>query len=154
MIILQAPYDAPKYSVMVKNPELNDNLILDTRSKFYKAMDGSTRGYKKTPALKKHTLVFTNLSRIKALEILNFLNNASGMEVKYTDRRSQVWRGTILADPHEVKTDGCGRTDRDTVRAEANSVTLEFNGTLFARYLLNEDGEIVKNENGYPIRIE
>lgn len=153
MITLQAPFLSPIFSVTIRNPELNDNLILDTRSKFYKAMDGSTRGYKKTPALKKHTLVFTNLSRIKALEVLNFLNDASGSEVKYIDRQAQIWRGMILTDPCEVKTESLGRSDRDTVRAEANSITLEFNGTLIAGYLHNEIGEIVKNENGYPIRI-
>lgn len=154
MITLQAPFLAPTFTITIRNPELHDNLVLDTRSKFYKAMDGSTRGFKKTPALKKHTLSFTNLTRIKALEVLNFMANASGHEVKYIDRQSQTWRGMLLTDPCEVKTDGRGRTDRDTVRAEANSITIEFLGTLISVYLLNEDGEIVKNENGFPIRIE
>jgi len=129
MIILQAPYDTPTYSIILKNPELGDNLILDTRSSFYKAMDGTTYGYKKTASLKKHRLQFIDLTRRGALELLAFCANAAGSFVKYTDSVGQVWRGLIITDPVEIITTGSGR---GTVleRLEANEVTLEFEGVL------------------------
>lgn len=128
MITLQAPCENPLYSIQVKDPELGDNIVLDTRSTFYKAMDGSTYGYKKTPALKKHRLNFTNLSRRQALELLAFCGNAAGRFVKYIDREAQVWRGLIMTDPVEVMTTGVGPGYVGTERYEANEITIEFEG--------------------------
>lgn len=129
MIILQAPYDAPAFSIILKNPEIGDNLVLDTRSTFYKAADGTTYGYKKTVAMKRHRLQFIDLTRRTALEVLAFCANAAGSFVKYTDREGQTWRGLIITDPVEVTTTGPGRGPEGE-RHEANEVVIEYEGVL------------------------
>jgi len=129
MILLQAPYDTLTYSIWLKNPLLGDNLILNTQSIFYKAQDGSTIGYKKTPPLKKHRLQFDDLTRTNALELLAFCADAAGSLVKYTDVTSQVWRGIIITNPVEILTTGPGR-GINSRRKEANTVILEFEGVL------------------------
>ncbi len=131
MITLQAPYDSPLYFITIKNPELFDNLILNTRVTFIKAMDGSTYGFKKTPALKKHVLRFINLSRRKGLEIINFLNQSkAGPDWKYIDKDGTIWRGLILDTVNNLTTYGIGRSGYNTERAEAGEITINFQGVI------------------------
>lgn len=132
MTILQAPFSNVQYSIALKNPELFDNVLLSVRSTYYKSMDGDTYGYKKTPALKKHMLRYINLSRRKALELVQFVKDSAGLEVKYIDKDGDVWKGHILNNPAEVTTDARGRGHSDDERKESNVITIEFEGVLSA----------------------
>lgn len=148
MINLLSPYISPSFSVIIKNPELKDNVIVDLRTMFKKGMDGSTYGYKKTPAHKKHTLVFKHLSRRKILEVLLFLQNASTYDIRYVDRLGQTWQGLITNYPVEAVTTGTGQ-GIEGERKEDNEITLQFEGVLkFSITVLNELGQPVRNENG------
>lgn len=146
MITLQSPYYAPQFTIDIKNPELQDNLLLDTRVKFIKASDGTTYGYKKTPALKKHTLLFKDITRRKGLELILFLKNSSSYNTKYIDLTGQVWLGVITNYPVELITTSVGR-GIDGERKESCQITIEFEGVLTVSYVFFEDYTPVQNES-------
>lgn len=129
MISLSSPFIAPAFQVEIRNPELKDNLVLDLKTTFKKSMDGSTYGYKKTLAKKKHTLIFKHLSRRKILEVILFLDNASTYDIKYVDRTNQIWQGSIINYPVEALTTGTG-LGIDNERKEDNEITIQFEGIL------------------------
>lgn len=128
MITLMAPYEAPTYSVLIRNPELSDGIVLDVGSTFWKAMDGTTYGYKKTSSLKTHHLDFRELTRRKTLEIIKFISDSAGYFVKYIDYNRIVWRGVIINNPIDVATYARGKGYYDTERRESGELTLEFRG--------------------------
>lgn len=128
MITLSAPYDAPVYSVVIRNPELADGIQLDTGTRFWKAMDGTTYGYKKTTSLKTHHLVFKELTRRKLLEIIKFLSDSSGYFIKYIDYNGHIWRGVMTNNPNDAITYARGKGYYDAERKESCEITLEFRG--------------------------
>lgn len=132
MITLMSPFESPVYEITLKNTEVGDNLMVETRARFFKAMSGQTYGYKQTPALKKHRLNWINLQRRTVLELFKFLENAAGKSVKYIDREGVVWKGMILTDPAEYTTTGPGNGYDPNEREEANDIIIEFEGVKIA----------------------
>lgn len=154
MITLSAPYIAPQYVIELPNPELKDNLSLMVRVKWMKAIDGTTYGYKKTPAFKKHSLNFKFLSRRKALELMKFLQDASRFDVKYVDKDKQFWKGLIQNNPTTMVTTSIGRNNNSDERAEDNEITLEFVGVATRIIAYSVDYVPLIGLNGLPMYIE
>lgn len=145
MITLISPFEFPLYQIDLCNPELGDNLSLETRVKWIKSMSGLSYGYKKTPAFKKHTLVFKDITRTKGLELLQFLRDASPYDTKYIDKDNNIWQGKITNYPVELVTTGTGETCK---------ITLDFLGILKYSDLFFEDYTRVYNEDGVQMILE
>lgn len=153
MITLLTIGSNPIYSIQISNPELGDNLILDTRVTWLKAADGTTYGYKKTPSLKKHNLVLKALTRRKALELMLFLQNASRFNVQYIDKDSNTWQGILSNNEFVMETSGPGRGPV-TERQEENNIVLQFVGQLvYLNTLTFEDWTTVFDENSNSLAL-
>ena len=125
MIVFAHPYAAPTLTVNIRNPALNDSILVENRVQVRRAMNGDLRSYKRTPATTKLLLSFSELSKPKVQEIIDFLIASVGDEIKYTDYNAVVWRGWILTDPAEFTTQGT----KGGTCVEVSTLTLEFNGS-------------------------
>ncbi len=154
MITLYAPYTNTQYNIELPKPELRDNVSLITRVTWIKAVDGTTYGYKKTPALKKHTLTFKFLTRRKALELMKFLYDSSRFDVKYVDKDGQFWRGAIQNNPTTMTTTSRGRAVSNSEREEDNEITLDFVGRCTRRIVYDTNYVPYRNLSGGLIYME
>lgn len=111
--------------VTLKDPEFNDadNLLLDV--KVMDMMDGSIRTRVSTPVPIKLSLQFIELTRVKAIELRDFLTASLGQKVRYVDYSGQHWAGYITNEPSVTTT---GRGGGSSERQESNSVKIEFEG--------------------------
>lgn len=151
MILLQSPYSSPTKGLSLKDPEVGDNLTLNTQTRFYKAMSGVNYGYKKTKAVNKLNLKFINVNTRKGFEAQNFIKQSAGNEIKYVDKDSYVWRGFITDTVFNTVTNGLGQGGVINERHEAKSFTMVFEGRLTLVPLHNPDGSLVFDDSGHII---
>ena len=97
MIVFAHPYAAPTLTVNIRNPALNDSILVENRVQVRRAMNGDLRSFKRTPATRRLLLNFSELSKPKVQEIIDFLIASVGDEIKYTDYDAVGWRGWLMA---------------------------------------------------------
>ena len=125
MIEFAHPYVTPTLTVDIRNPELNDSLLVENRVQVRRAMNGDLRSFIRTPPTRRLLLTFVELSKPKVDELIAFLTTSAGTEIKYTDYDAVVWRGWIITDPAEFSTQG----QKGNTCIEVSSLTIEFNGS-------------------------
>lgn len=114
-------------TLRIRNPEFEDSEDLSTNTLIHTAMSGRMVSYRRTPATTKLSLVFRDLTRLKAVEIRDFMVATAGMDVNFMDHRGETWRGKILTSPLDIVTDGLG-SGQSGHRLESNTLSLEFEG--------------------------
>lgn len=126
------PYAAPTVTLTLRNPDLGDGQQQDMQLNYGRAMDAGVYTYKRTPALTKLLLTFNFLTKATVDELIDFLHQSSGREIRYTDYNGVIWRGAISTDPNEIATTGSipgvGSSSDECV--EISSLTLEFEGEV------------------------
>lgn len=125
MITFAHPYAAPTLNIQLRNPELADSELINIRTQVRQAMSGDIHSFRRTPATRNLLLSFTELSKPKVQELIDFLTTSAGDEIQYTDYSAVVWRGYILTNPAEFATIG----HKDSTCIEVSTITLEFKGS-------------------------
>ena len=126
-IKFEYPYASPTVELNLRNPNLGDGQQQDIQLNYGRAMDGGVYTYKYSPALTKLLLTFEHLTKAKVDELIDFLHQTSGREIKYTDYNNVEWRCAISTDPNEINTTGSIPTSGGSSDAcvEVSTVTLE-----------------------------
>ncbi len=124
-VYLFHPWDTLTTGVLIRAPEFSNAHALNLQVTNKHARNGERRTYKRTPTYQILTMGFTNLTRLKVLELQAFLTLSAGEDVRLFDWESKQWRGVIINNPQFVA-DSVGKRD------EASSVTLEFEGIPIA----------------------
>jgi len=125
MITFSHPYIAPTLSINIRNPELANSELVGIRTQVRQSMSGALHSFRRTPATRNLLLSFTELSKTKVQELIDFLTTSAGDELRYIDYNAVVWRGYILTNPAEFTTDG----KKGSTCIEVSSITLEFKGS-------------------------
>lgn len=129
-VSFQYPYTSPTLTLTMRNPDLGDSRQDDLYLSYGRSMNAVMYTYKYTPPAIKLLLIFRHLTKIKVDELISFLHQTSGKEIKYTDHNSIVWRGSISTDPNDIATYGTIPTAGGSSDAcvEVSEITLEFEG--------------------------
>lgn len=125
MISFAHPQATPTLTINLRNPDLNDSLLIENRVQVRQAMNGDLRSFIRTPATSRLLLTFVELSKPKVEELIAFFITSAGAEIRYTDYDAVVWRGWLITDPAEFTTQG---RKADTC-VEVSTITLEFKGS-------------------------
>jgi len=124
------PYASPTVELNLRNPDLGDSMQHDIKLQYGRVMNGNLFTYKYTPATKRLLMTFRHLTKAKVDELIDFLHQTSGREIKYTDYNNVVWRGAITTDPNEITTLGPvqGSDGSSAACIEVSEITIEFDG--------------------------
>ena len=82
------PYASPTVELNLRNPDLGDSMQHDIQLQYGRAMNGGLYTYKYTPATRQLLMTFRHLTKAKVDELIDFLHQTSGRELKYTDYNS------------------------------------------------------------------
>lgn len=123
MITLTAPADLPITTTLLKNPELSNDEALDVAINHRRAITGKRYSYVKSSENRRLTLQFSNVDRLKTLEVIEFVKAYLGFKILLKDHRGREFRGIL--EPFEVTT-----TRTHSGCAEACDFTLVFIGEL------------------------
>ena len=124
MIEFGHPYPTTTLTVSLRNPELGNSVLTENRVQVRQDMSGNLHSFRRTPASIHLLLTFTELSKPKVQELINFIVASAGDEIKYTDFDAIVWRGYIM-NPAEFTT--IGRKGGTCI--EVSTITIEFRGS-------------------------
>lgn len=112
--------------IHLPSPEFGDSETLGMNVGSGVAMDGGFYTYVRTPVRKTHNMSFSDLTRAKVEELVDFLIANQGEEVTFVDLLSVSWKGFITTDPNEITADGRGRGTSEL--KEGSSIDLVFEG--------------------------
>ncbi len=109
-ILLECPYDTPTITLELKNPILGDHDVAE-----YSRIQRHTRGlglklYRDDtwPKSRTFNMSFQALSAIDRDNILDFIRQTAGLELKYTDYLSQVHKVIMLVPKTPITQTGRG----------------------------------------------
>jgi len=125
MITFAHPYAAPTLSVILRDPEYGDSTLVNVRTQVRQSMSGEIHSFRRTSATRDLLLTFSEISKPKVQELIDFLTTAAGDEIKYTDYEAVVWRGWLITNPAEFITN----SKKDGTCIEVSTITLEFRGS-------------------------
>lgn len=113
-------------NITLRSPEFSDKRKLATNLQVKTMMDSSLVTHRNRSRT-IFEIAFTELSRVKAEELRDFVISQGGIRVTYTDVEGVDWSGYILNEELVLTADQKGRANSGgTVRAEAFSTTIEF----------------------------
>ena len=125
-VLLQHPYAAPTLNLTLPNPPFGNAEVLNIKTNYKFAMEGTVRSYKKTPINYKLIMTFKTLQEEtcgsityeEVTDLIDFIETAIGDFIKVTDWDSNVWKVKLLTSPAQF-------TQQNRAFHE---VTLEFEG--------------------------
>lgn len=129
MIAFRYPFN-PTHTLEVElpNPILGDGDRFIGKASHKFSMDGTIRSYKLRPTFRVLTLTWSNLkdeicdsstTYTEPADLLSFIEQTVGLEVRFEDWLTNVWKGKIVSNPIE-EVDGLN----------FHSLTLEFEGVI------------------------
>jgi len=104
MITMEAPYPSIQTTSVFPNPQLGDSEELTDEVITKRAMDGTLYTYVKTKGLRRRLVWELSMSRMKALELRNFVRSYFASKMRITDHLDRVWVGHLVNDPFEFTT--------------------------------------------------
>lgn len=128
MITISYPARAPVDSIILPNPVLGNSDQYDIKTRFRKSMNSTLYSYKNTKPVHTFLYTFTGLDKAKIDELIAFIDDSGGSEIKLVDHRGVTWRGFIINQPFEARTIG-PKDEPDAGSAnciEVSDVTIEF----------------------------
>ena len=125
MIAFQHPYAAPTLTINLRNPNRGDSLLIENRVQIRQAMNGDLHSFRRSPATHRILLTFSELSKPKVQELIDFITASASDEIRYTDYDAVVWRGYIITDPAVFTTEGL----KGSTCVEVSNITIEFKGS-------------------------
>lgn len=96
-VLFQYPYDSPTLELELKTPTFNDQEAIDTSRIQRRSIGGSLIVYRDENWPKGFSLnySFENLSLEARDNIVSFLRETLGKEIKFTDHNSKVYKAII-----------------------------------------------------------
>jgi len=128
MFKLEAPYPTLETMTVMPNPKFSDQETNLNTVNRHTAMDGTRYTYVKRRTRRKLRWTF-QLSRPKALEVLEFFKAYHASRIRITDHNDRIWLGYFTTNPAEFET--IKRAAPAIVpmpRGETVSIELEFEG--------------------------
>lgn len=96
-IYLAGPYPLSTRSIKLPAPALGDGRTEVLRIITLRSMGGEIQQAKKTTNLKRFTLPYAQLSRLKAVEVQDFFDAMVGELVRYSDVDGRLWKCAVLS---------------------------------------------------------
>ncbi len=115
-------------TVVIKNPEFGDGSNILAPIALSTMMDGMQRTRRAAETPTKLTLTFAEVSRVKSLELRDFLTVSAGQFVKLLDLQSRWWRGKVTNAPTAIAT--LSRGGGSSIRKESSTIDVTFEGML------------------------
>lgn len=109
--------------IVLPKPEFGDTLGGSSLLNVKRAMDGTTRLYKRSQISNKLTYTFV-MDRNKALELKNFVALHPSDQIKMTNWKGEVWIVKFVNNPFTFTEDA----RRDSTGGNRTNVTLDFEG--------------------------
>lgn len=128
MFVLEAPHPAIEVTSFFPSPEFSDGEGITAQVIPRIARDGTVRTYVKTTGGRRRLTWEFHLTRPKAIELREFYRVYYASKIRVTDHNGRQWVGHIMNNPVEIRADGAGGPDVDTLRGERMSATIEFEG--------------------------
>lgn len=124
-LILRAPLPHIQTTSVFPSPKFGDGeaprLSIDVKQ----SMNGTTYSYVKSSARSRLQYTLT-LSRMKALELRDFIQAYYRAKVQLTNHKGEVWDGYFVSNPFEFNTDG-----KSSQPGGANqAITIDFDGEI------------------------
>ncbi len=123
MITFAAPWDTMTRTIVVKDPEFGDKDDLAFDNKVTDMMNGAIRTRISSPTPSKLVLEFIELSRVKALELRDFIVSSLGVKVRYIDYLGVHRMGYLTNEASLIVT---GRGGGTSARQESSTTHVEF----------------------------
>lgn len=95
-VTFAAPYDSSVVATTIPNPSFNNAEAVRATIITHRAMDGTLYAYPKTSNQYELTLVFEEISRMKILEVFEFVKVYHGMYIRFTDWNENLWKASIV----------------------------------------------------------
>jgi hypothetical protein len=121
-VLLQAPFELIRTSVVIPNPILGDGENLISNLTLRRSMDNTAYTYVKSSKSRRLAYTFT-LSRMKALELEAFFNSYNGADIKLLNWKGEVWKVKLVTNPIDFV-----QTRRSHPGGDRTDVNLEFEG--------------------------
>jgi hypothetical protein len=121
-VLLQAPFELIRTSVVIPNPILGDGENLISNLTLRRSMDNTAYTYVKSSKSRRLAYTFT-LSRMKALELEAFFNSYNGADIKLLNWKGEVWKVKLATNPIDFV-----QTRRSHPGGDRTDVNLEFEG--------------------------
>ncbi len=127
MIALRAPHPTHQTLMLLPNPQFGDGEAPRDTVQLRRAMDGTVYTYvRRTGGRRELNLEFL-ITRMKALELIEFIRSYQSWPIQLTDHLAQVWVGNITSDIVDME-----MTARapDKPGREMVTVRIQFEGVL------------------------
>jgi hypothetical protein len=121
---LKCPYLSPSKIITLKNPELNDEMVITQKLKMDKAQDGTIYTYTKQQLNQKFNWHFIDLTLMQAQELYDFILFCQGKDIDLTDFNATPFKVRCLTVTPVFIVSGRGK-GKTTVK-EAVSTELQF----------------------------
>ena len=128
MFTIQAGHPLPLVTSVLPNPRFSNSEASVNELTVKRAVTGFRRTYIRRRSRKRSIWSFA-LTRQKALELRELFLNHHSARFLITDHEGRQWVGQFTNNPFEFDTPSrAAGTTRNGVRAERQSITLEFEG--------------------------
>jgi len=121
MIVLQAPHEIVQTVTVLPSPKLGDSYRQQVKLNLRRSISNVVYTYVKSSSRQRLTFKL-ELTRMKSLELIEFINSYYASRIRLTDHSGQVWVGNIVNAPASFEAIGV---------CEVNDFTLEFEGVKF-----------------------
>jgi len=112
---------------MLPNPQFGDGEALRDKVDMRRAMDGTSYTYVRRSDDRRQLTFDLPLTRMKALELIEFIRSYQASKIQLTDHLGQVWVGNITTDVAEFE---MSERATDKPGGESGTVRLQFEGVL------------------------
>lgn len=112
-------------TIELPNPDSSEHFRVEAKAFFKTSMSGIIYGKRSSVRPKGLALSFSNLPRLKAQELEDFVKEASGKSVTMVDRDSAIWLGKLTLQNYTFITEERGL---GAGVPEFASVSIEFAG--------------------------
>lgn len=119
-IKLEAPYPAIQTIIYLPNPLFNDSEAITDSIQVLRSMTGIVRTYVKTTNNRRSITFNFKLSRLKGLELREFIRSYYRSSIRLTDHLGQVWNVKLSSNPFDFSTPG---------PVEQQTIQVSFEGT-------------------------
>ena len=121
-VILDAPHNIPQTRTILPNPELGDTQDLRDEVIYKESIDGTIYSHIKTNNRKRLIYDF-DITRLKALEILEFFTAYNDEYIRLTNHDNEVWKVKLLNSTLDFLV---------ATMSQDGNITLEFEGEKIA----------------------
>lgn len=122
-VTFAAPYDSSVVSMTIPSPSTDNEEAVRATLISSRAVDGTLYAYVKKTDQFDVTLEFTEISRMKVLEVFEFVKAYHGMHIRYTDFDGNLWKASIVEETLSSETLAMNRCIDDL--PEVGSFTLK-----------------------------